>query len=111
MRKDFFRQMEAAVRNMNKQADEKKDTKAEAKPSDIFNEETAKLNAKEFGEGVTCVSGYRITSEDFEGFKAIYSFKDISQIRIKQDAKKKMSPSSVETDTNAKENQKYIAFS
>lgn len=54
-----------------------------APPSDIFGEEQAKKAAGSMG--VTFVSGEPFKTADFEGYRARYSFDDISKIRVSMD--------------------------
>jgi len=51
----------------------------------LFNEAELKEKATKLGEGVEYISGSKITEEGKEGYKAIYSFKDISKLQIDQD--------------------------
>lgn len=55
-------------------------TKAEG--FDLFKEDELKTKASNYGEGVQYVSGEKINSDGYEGFKVIYSFKDINKIKI-----------------------------
>lgn len=54
-----------------------------APPSDIFGEEQAKKAAGSMG--VTFVSGEPFKTADFEGYRARYSFDDISKIKVSMD--------------------------
>ncbi len=58
---------------------------------EMFKEEDAKKRASDYGEGVEYVSGERITSDTQEGFKAIYSFKDLNLLKINQNPNSKLS--------------------
>lgn len=52
------------------------------KPADMFSEEEAKKKAATMGEGVTLTKFEKIKSADYEGFKALYSFTDISKLKL-----------------------------
>lgn len=109
LKKEFLKQMQAMAENMAKQfgeasQNEKKDSTTTVQQPDFFNEAKLKEQAAEFGEGVTFVSSSKITSDDYEGVKAVYAFADINKIRIKQDSKEKMQPSPAESGTASKKN-------
>lgn len=61
--------------------------KAPAK-KDLFSqqEKSAREKVGQMGEGVTVVSVVPVTREDFEGYKAIYAFKDINKLSLPSDA-------------------------
>lgn len=48
----------------------------------IFNETELKEKAAKFGEGVTYVSGELLKKDNYEGYKVIYSFKDINKLKL-----------------------------
>jgi hypothetical protein len=48
----------------------------------MFNEKELQAKESEYGEGVKYVSGEKITLKDYEGFKVVYSFKDINKIKV-----------------------------
>ncbi len=56
----------------------------EAKPPDLFSEEQAKAKAAKMGEGVQFVSAEKINTQDEQGLKATYSFRDITKLRISE---------------------------
>lgn len=58
---------------------------------EMFKEEDAKKRASDYGEGVEYVSGEHITTDTQEGFKAIYSFKDLNLLKINQNPNSKLS--------------------
>ncbi|HEX9080303.1 MAG TPA: hypothetical protein VF795_11990 [Desulfuromonadaceae bacterium] len=51
-----------------------------AKP--FFSDEDIRKRAAELGEGVTFVSMQRIGDEEFEGYRAVFAFRDISRLRL-----------------------------
>ncbi len=110
IRKDVLQQMQSIAGEMT-QPDKGKDTQAKPRSLDFFDEAKLKEKAKEFGEGVTYVSADKITSGDYEGFRAVYSFTDINKIRIKQGAKDKIPSSAAQNDADSEKNQKAITFS
>jgi hypothetical protein len=57
---------------------------ATPKTPDLF--ETAKLKeqARTMGDGVTFVSGEKMATADFEGYRAVYAFKDINKLLLSQ---------------------------
>jgi len=48
----------------------------------IFNEIELKEKALNYGEGVEYVSGEKVEMDNYEGFKVVYSFKDINKIKL-----------------------------
>src|SRR5690606_4875122 len=48
----------------------------------IYNEEDLKERETEFGEGVTLLSSSEYTTETQQGYKVVYSFSDISKLKI-----------------------------
>ncbi len=77
MKKEIFGGMDTLASGMNKE--NKTNTS-----SGIFDENELKRNANELGEGVTYVSGEKITTDEYIGYKAIYKFTDISKLTINQ---------------------------
>ena len=53
-----------------------------AKTPDLFSEEEAKAKAAKMGEGVEFVSFEKLKTADEEGMKVVYSFKDITKVKI-----------------------------
>lgn len=48
----------------------------------MFKEDELKTKASNYGEGVDYVSGEKFSIEGYEGYKVIYSFKDINKIKL-----------------------------
>jgi len=59
-------------------------------PYGMFDEAKLKELAAKIGEGVTYVSGNRIQTEQFDGYKAVYSFTDINKLKVNQNFSEKM---------------------
>ena len=55
---------------------------AKTEEFNMFNEKELIDKAINYGEGVEYVSGEKITMDNYEGFKAIYSFKDINKLKL-----------------------------
>lgn len=55
---------------------------AKGQDFNIFNEKELKAKESNYGEDVKFVSGEKLLNNDYEGFKAIYSFKDINKLKI-----------------------------
>jgi hypothetical protein len=120
MRKDLLQQMKTVMEEMAKgmaeaMTDEEKTGKTKEdvgiKPKeeefDFFDESKLKANAKNMGEGVTFLSGSKISIDDFEGYKATYAFEDINKVKINQNPGEKVPSVSQQdgpgTDGKAKE--------
>lgn len=56
----------------------------------IFKDDEIIADAKEYGDNVNYVSHEFISNDEWEGYEAIYSFDDISKIRIQPDPDSKM---------------------
>lgn len=66
--------------------------------------------ADEFGEGVEFVSGKEVDDKEWEGYKAVYSFDDVSKIRISADQEDKVDTgmsASPDEDENVEEEEFY----
>lgn len=91
--KEAVKQMKAMMEQMANQMG-KMGGKADIKKSfDIFDEAQLKMKASKMGEGVKYVSGKKVITDKFEGYKAVYAFIDINKIKINQNPGENM-PSS-----------------
>jgi hypothetical protein len=76
----------------------------------LMDKEKLAKHAAEMGEGVTLVSADPYTEGDFSGYKAVYSFKDVSKLKINQNPMDLM-PSDLSGSGNAPPDDKeYITF-
>jgi len=57
---------------------------------DIFDEDELKQQALDIGKGVKYVSGEKIKVDNREGYKAIYSFEDVSKLKLSENPEEKM---------------------
>jgi hypothetical protein len=57
---------------------------AKGKSLDIFDEGKLKQEAAKMGEGVTYVSGKKVSSDAGEGFTATYAFTDVNKLKLDQ---------------------------
>ena len=56
----------------------------------IFKDDEIKTDAKDFGENVKYVSHTLISNDDWEGYDAVYSFDDITKVKIAPDPDSKV---------------------
>ncbi len=72
---------------------EQKEDKTEQKQNgfDIFDETKLAKEANDMGEGVSYLSGEKVSNDKFEGYKAIYKFADINKLSINQNPSDKAS--------------------
>src|SRR3990172_9809634 len=56
----------------------------------MFEEEKIKAKASELGEGIEFVSMESIVTDEKEGYKAIYKFKNLNQVKVNQDPSDEM---------------------
>lgn len=83
--------------------------KTETKEFKLFNEEELKNKASDFGDGAKYLSGKEIIEERKEGYIAIYSFDNISSLRIDQNPNSRI-PDAIESDSEAEHNKEYLTF-
>jgi hypothetical protein len=57
---------------------------AGGKQMDLFDEAKLKQEAAKMGEGVTYVSGKKLSSDAGEGFTAVYAFTDVNKLKLDQ---------------------------
>ncbi|XOV93909.1 MAG: hypothetical protein ACFHWX_04215 [Bacteroidota bacterium] len=58
------------------------DEAKEAEEFSLFDEEKLTSEAMDYGEGVAYSSGKKVVDKDWEGYTAVYSFKDISKVKL-----------------------------
>lgn len=106
--------MEQAFKGQKEQNDEqlikKPKEKQTGKPFDIFNETNLAKKASNLGEGVTYVSGEKITTDKFEGYKAIYEFKDINKLKINQNPSENVPSGPVEKTKGSSKKKEFVTF-
>lgn len=56
----------------------------------LFEEEKIKAKTSDFGEGIEFVSMENIVTDKKEGYKAIYKFKNLNQVKVNQDPSDEM---------------------
>ena len=56
----------------------------------LFEEEKIKAKTSKFGEGIEFISMENIVTEEKEGYKAIYKFKNLNQVKVNQDPSDEM---------------------
>lgn len=74
----------------------------------IYNEDELRTEASKFGQGVEFVSGEKLLDNGREGFKAIYKFSDINQLRLDEDAASSM-PANMGME-NSEDSKNYVTF-
>jgi len=82
------------------------DSTGETEKFSLFKEDELKGKASNYGEGVKYVSGKEIKQNGWEGYQAVYSFKDINKLKMDTDPNKK-----VELDEGGTEaSNEYFSF-
>lgn len=76
----------------------------------LFKDDDIISDAKEYGNDVKYVSHSFISNDEWEGYEAIYSFDDISKIRIQPDPDSKIAMSEDETETETEDDDEYYFF-
>ncbi len=99
-----------AFSGMMKQLTESfKTDSSESEQFSFFNEKELKEKAPELGEGVKFVSSKKISDENWEGFKAVYSFKDITKLSINENPESRL-PSSPMAMAPAEQKEDDLTF-
>ena len=78
------------VQMMNQFMNSMPDSSGEKQEFKLFKEDELKDKASNYGDGVKYVSGKEISKDGWEGYKAVYSFKDINKLRMDTDPNKKV---------------------
>jgi hypothetical protein len=77
----------------------------------IYNVKELKKNASQYGKGVIFVSSEKIVKEDEEGYKAVYKFSDINNLKIDQNPDSKAPMNSFGTEAFKKQTGDVTKFS
>ena len=78
------------VQMMNQFMNSMPDSSGKKQEFKLFKEDELKNKVSEYGEGVKYVSGKEVSKDGWQGYKAVYSFKDINKLRMDTDPNKKM---------------------
>jgi hypothetical protein len=79
------------VQMMNQFMNSMPDSSGKKQEFKLFKEDDLRTKASEYGEGVSYVSGKEVSGKDgWEGYKAVYSFKDINKLRMDTNPNKKV---------------------
>ena len=76
--------MGALAGGMSEQAGAEGSVKAPPKEQSFFKDEEIKKRGERYGEDVRFVRMERVANQQFEGYKAVYSFKNINKLRLDQ---------------------------
>lgn len=82
--------MKSEFVNMMKEFADQMNTDGSKKDFSLFDKDELAKKSSDYGKGVTFQSGKLIKEKNFEGFSAIYSFKDINQLKLNPDPEEKM---------------------
>jgi len=77
-----------------------------AQSFNLFDEESLKQKASEYGEGVEYISGSEIIKDNFRGFKAVYSFDDLNKVTLSPDPNNQVSLG-IENQVDSTDNDKF----
>lgn len=75
----------------------------------LFDEEELKKRAGELGEGVTYLSGIRLSEDGKEGYKAVFAFPDISKLQVDQNPNSRI-PDSPDSSEPVPEENEFLTF-
>jgi len=76
----------------------------------LFKEDEIKADAKDYGDDVKYVSHTLVNNDKWEGFQAVYSFNDITKIKIQPDPGSKVGMGDEEGDSTADEEYYFFKF-
>lgn len=76
----------------------------------FFQEDEIKADAKDYGEEVKYVSHELISDKNWEGFEVVYSFNDVTKIKIQPDPGSKFEMGAEEGETTADEEYYFFKF-
>jgi hypothetical protein len=76
----------------------------------FFKEEEIIADAKDYGEDVKYVSHRSISDDQWEGFQAVYSFTDITKVKVQPDPDSKVGMGDDETPTTANKDFYFFKF-
>jgi hypothetical protein len=99
VRKDVMNQMRAMAQSFAQEGQPQEELK-------LLDEKELKETAQKLGEGVSYVKAEEILNENFEGYKAVFSFTDINKLHIDQNP----SGSLPSDDSEKKAPQEFITF-
>jgi hypothetical protein len=74
----------------------------------LFDEEELKIRAGELGEGVSYLSGIRLSEDGKEGYKAVFGFSDVNKLKVDQNPNSRI-PDSPESEP-VPEEKEYLTF-
>lgn len=104
--------MEAMAEGMEEAGEEPSAKQPEQKQAmesfDLFDEAKLKQEAGDMGEGVTYVSGKKISTDTFEGYEAVYAFADINKLKLNQNPSHNV-PSDP-SENGPEEKEEYVTF-
>jgi len=103
IRKDLIQQMKKMVEGIATSLDDASedggtggviqddvDSGKKAEEFPLFDEVKLREKAGQKGEGVTFIGGSKIVTDDYEGYRAVYAFEDISKVKINQNQEENM---------------------
>ncbi|MBN2028853.1 hypothetical protein JW824_01280 [bacterium] len=80
-------------------------------PYGMFDEAKLKEEAAQMGEGVTYVSGSRVQSGGFDGYRAVYAFTDVNKLKVDQNPNEKMPSQFSDVSTGGEEeDDEFVTF-
>ena len=87
------------VQMMNQFMSSVPDSSGEKQEFKLFKEDELKDKASEYGKGVKYVSGKEVSKDGWEGYTAVYSFKNINNLKMDTDPNKKVEMEEGEGET------------
>jgi hypothetical protein len=122
MNKAFAQQMKAMMigmtQGMKEMNSEDKEEETGEMPNshdknntfDIFDESKLQERASVLGKDVTYLSGTRIVTAEYEGYKALYAFKDINAMKVDQNPGEQVPSSQLEPGQRTEGKKEYVTF-
>lgn len=100
----------AIIQMMSSFSESFADSTSEPEEFSLFDEEELKTQASKMGEGIKYLSGEKITISGSEGYKAMFSFDDISKVKLSENPDEKISMDDMGGEVEVIEEPEFITF-
>jgi len=98
------------VQMMNQFMNSMPDSSGKKQEFKLFKEDELKSKASEYGEGVKYDSGEEVSEDGWQGYKAVYSFKDINKLRMDTNPDKKVDVGEGSSEGGSEAENDYFSF-
>jgi hypothetical protein len=85
-------------------------TKADSNKFSLFKEDELRTNASKYGSGVKYITGNELKENGKEGYRAVYSFSDINNLKINQNPNSKIEMEGMELEKDTSNEDMDFSF-